>query len=319
MKTQNPLTLKTIAVITAYFLVAFYYFSTIISSYLFIYPSFGKIHEHYDEYLAVFNASTRILLIYSSVALSFTSVVLLWFRPDSFPRQVIWISIILAFISTITTLFFILPMQLSLWISGYNKVLFHQLMEMSLYFQIIPCVLLIIIVYWLLNRYLNHIKFIRRWIFIVFFTLTFWTVNYDALVCFSLYTTVGANDWLAFREAIIPPVFFVFGILAFMPILLTIPMFWLRPKGIPRNFVVLYALIIVWIFYITFSYIATDLQGYLSHDYSRLKIEELINSDFMYRGLPAMVLTFITVCMLVKVGQDKMINEDLNKIKDNLS
>lgn len=312
MKTQNLLTLKIVAAITAYLLVVFYYFSNIIASYLLIYPSFGKIHEHYDEYLAVFNASTRIILIYSSVALLFTSVLLLWFRPNSFPRKAIWVSIFLAFISTITTLFFILPIQLSLWISGYNEVLFQHLMEISLYFQIIPCLLLIIIVYWFLNRYLSHITFFRRWLFIVFITLTFWTVNYDALVCFSLYTTVGANDWLAFRDAIIPPVFFVLGILAFMPILLSIPMFWLRPKGIPKSFVGLYALMIVWIFIISFSYIATDLQGYLSHDYSRLKIEELINSDFMYRGLPSMVLTFITVCMFVKIGQDKINNQNVN-------
>ena len=310
MKTQNPLTLKTIAVITAYFLVTFYFFSTILANYLFIYPSFNKIHEHYDEYLAVFNTSTRVLMTYSSVALVLTSVLLLWFRPNSFPRSAIWILIVLASITTISTLFFIMPMQLSLWISGYNEALFEKLMSISLFFQIIPCCLQILIAFWLLNRYLSHLKFLSRWIFILFLTLTFFTTSYDANVDFQLYTTVGSTDWMEFRKAIVPPLFFVFLILAFSPMLLTIPMFWLRPKSIPRYFVVIYGLIIFWIFFISAIYIASQLQGYLGKTYSRLKIEELVNADLMYRVLPSMILTFITVCMFVKVGQDKINNEN---------
>lgn len=311
MRPQNQLTLKTIAVITAYFLVTFYFFSTILANYLFIYPSFNKIHEHYDEYLAVFNTSTRILMTYSSVALVLTSVLLLWFRPNSFPRSAIWILIVLASTTTISTLFFVMPMQLSLWISGYNEALFEKLMATSLYFQVIPNFLQILIGFWLLNRYLSHIKFVSRWIFILFLTLTFFTTSYDANVNFQLYTTVGSTDWMAFRKAIVPPLFFVFLVLAFSPMLLTIPMFWLRPKSIPRYFVVLYGLIIFWIFFISAIYIASQLQGYLENTYSRLKIEELVNADLMYRVLPGMILTFITVCMFVKVGQDKIDNQKL--------
>ena len=306
MRTQNPVTLKTVAVITAYFLVLFYFFSTVFTNYFLFYPSLPKIHEHYDTYLAVFNTSTRILMTYSSVALVFTSVLLLWFRPTSFPRSAIWISIALASLSTISTLFFIMPLQLSLWISGYNEALFQKLMSISKYFQIIPGFLQILISFWLLNRYLSHVKFVSRWIFILFITLTFFNTNYDSTVAFQLYTTVGASDWTVFRNAILPPLFFVVLILAFTPILLTIPMFWLRPKSIPRYFVGIYGLIILWIFFISAIYIATKLQGYLEHNYSRLKIEELVNADLMYRGLPAMILTVITVCMFVKVGQDKI-------------
>ncbi len=306
MRVQNTLTIKTIAVITAYFLVIFYFFSTIVANYFFIYPSLPKIHEHYDEYLAVFNTSTRILMTYSSVALFFTSVLLLWFRPTSFPRSAIWMSIVLASISTIATLFFIMPLQLSLWISGYNEALFQKLMHISKYFQIIPSFLQILIGFWLLNRYLSHIKFMSRWIFILFFALTLFNTNYDSTVAFQLYTTVGSADWTAFRNAILPPLFFIFLILAFTPMLLTIPMFWLRPKSIPKYFVGIYGLTILWIFFISAIYIATKLQGFLEHNYSRLKIEELVNADLMYRGLPAMILTFITVYMFVKVGKDKI-------------
>ena len=306
MRVQNTLTIKTIAVITAYFLVIFYFFSTIVANYFFIYPSLPKIHEHYDEYLAVFNTSTRILMTYSSVALFFTSVLLLWFRPTSFPRSAIWMSIVLASISTIATLFFIMPLQLSLWISGYNEALFQKLMHISKYFQIIPSFLQILIGFWLLNRYLSHIKFMSRWVFILFFALTLFNTNYDSTVAFQLYTTVGSADWTAFRNAILPPLFFIFLILAFTPMLLTIPMFWLRPKSIPKYFVGIYGLTILWIFFISAIYIATKLQGFLEHNYSRLKIEELVNADLMYRGLPAMILTFITVYMFVKVGQDKI-------------
>ncbi len=306
MKAENPLTLTTIAVITAYFLVIFYFFSTIVANYYFIYPSLPKIHEHYDTYLAVFNTGTRILMTYSSVALVFTSVLLLWFRPTSFPRSAIWMSIVLASISTIATLFFIMPLQLSLWISGYNEALFQKLMHISKYFQIIPSFLQILIGFWLLNRYLSHIKFMSRWVFILFFALTLFNTNYDSTVAFQLYTTVGSADWTAFRNAILPPLFFIFLILAFTPMLLTIPMFWLRPKSIPKYFVGIYGLTILWIFFISAIYIATKLQGFLEHNYSRLKIEELVNADLMYRGLPAMILTFITVYMFVKVGQDKI-------------
>ena len=311
MRAQNPLTLTTIAVITAYFLVIFYFFSTIVANYFFIYPSLPKIHEHYDTYLAVFNTGTRILMTYSSVALVFTSVLLLWFRPTSFPRSAIWISIVLASMSTIATLFFIMPLQLSLWISGYNEALFQKLMVISRYFQIIPSFLQILISFWLLNRYLSHVRFVSRWIFILFFSLTLINTNYDSTVAFQLYTTVGATDWMAFRNAILPSLFFIFLILAFTPMLLTIPMFWLRPKSIPRYFVGIYGLVIFWIFFISAIYIASKLQGYLGHNYSRLKIEELVNADLMYRGLPGMILTFITVCMFVKVGQEKNNSQNL--------
>ena len=111
-------------------------------------------------------------------------------------------------------------------------------------------------------------------------------------------------------DLIVPPLFFVFLILAFSPMFLTIPMFWLRPKSIPRYFVVIYGLIIFWIFFISAIYIASKLQGYLGQNYSRLIIEELVNADLMYRVLPSMILTFITVCMFVKVGQDKIKNQN---------
>ena len=312
MKTQNPLTLKTIAVITAYFMVIFYFFGTIVSNYFLIYPSFPKIHEHYEEYLAVFNASTRILMTYSSVSILFISVLLLWFRPNSFPRTAIWISIILASTAAISTLFFIMPMQLALWISGYNEIVFQKLMSISYYFQILPSFFQVLIGLWLLNRYLSNVKFVSRWIFILFSTLTFFTTSYDSSVAFQLYTTVGSNEWIAFRAAILPPLFFIGLLLAFTPMLLTIPMIWLRPKSIPRYFVGIYGLVIFWIFFISVIYIATKLQGYLEHAYSRPKIEELVNADLMYRGLPGMILTFITVCMFVKVGQDKINNQNVS-------
>lgn len=311
MENKNPLTLKTIAALTAYFLVVFYFFGTIVSNYFLIYPSFPKIHEHYDEYLAVFNASTRILMTYSSVALLFTSILLLWFRPNSFPRTAIWISIILASVSAISTLFFIMPLQLSLWVSGYNEALFQKLMPITYYFQIIPTFVQMLIGFWLLNRYLGNIKFINRWIFILFITLTFYTTSYSATVAYQLYIPVGATDWAAFRAAILPPLFFIGLLMAFTPMLLTIPMIWLRPKSIPRYFVGIYGLIIFWIFFISAIYIGSQVQDYLEHNYSRLKTEELINADLMYRGLPGMFLTFIAVCMFAKVGQDKIENQNI--------
>ncbi len=308
---ENQLTLKVIGVITAYYLISLYYFSTITSNYFIIYPSFAKIHEHYDVYMGVFNASSRILMIYSSVALVFISVLMLWFRPNAFPRQAIWVTIVLSTISVCTTLFLILPMQLSLWIKGFDSILFQQLMDISLYIQIIPSLLQILLGFFLLNRYLSDMKLLNRWVFILFFSLTFWTINYDALVSFSLYTTVGATDWMAFRDAIVPTKFIWMLILAFVPMLLTIPMFWLRPKSVPKLFVGIYGLVIFWIFFISFIYVAKNLQGYLTHNYSRAKIEELINSDFQYRGLPAMVLTLITAWMFIKIGQQKMNENNL--------
>ena len=303
---HNPLTLKVVGVITAYYLVSFYYFSTITSNYFIIYPSFSEIHEHYDAYMGVFNASSRILVIYSSVALVFISVSLLWFRPSAFPKQAVWVTIVLSAVSVCATLFFILPMQLSLWMKGFDATLFQRLMGISFYVQIIPSLLQVFMGLWLLNRYLSAIKFVSRWVFILFFSLTFWTINYDALVSFSLYTTVGSTDWMAFRNAIVPTKFIWMLILAFVPMLLTIPMVWLRPKSIPKLFVGIYGLGIFWIFFISFIYIAKDLQGYLTHNYSRAKIEELINSDFQYRGLPAMGLTIIAAWMFIKIGQQKI-------------
>lgn len=305
-QTRMPLNLKIIGVITAYFLVSLYYFGIITSNYFIIYPSFSQIHEHYDAYMGVFNSSVRILMIYSSVALLLLSVLLLWFRPNIFPRPAIWVIICLSAVSVCATLFFIMPIQLSLWINGFKPSLYLRLMDISLYFQIVPSLLQVLMGFWLLNRYLSDVKVVSRWVFILFFSITFWTENYDALVNFSLYTTVGAKDWLAFRAAIVPTKFFFLLIVAFTPMLLTIPMFWLRPKSVPKLFVGIYGLTIFWIFFITFIYIAKDLQGYLSHDYSRAKIEELINSDFEYRGLPAMVLTSITAWMFIKIGQQKM-------------
>jgi hypothetical protein len=257
--------------------------------------------------MSVFNASTRILLTYSSFALIGTSVALLWFRPNSFPRTAIWISIILASTSAIATLFFIMPIHLSLWVSGYNEALFQKLMTITYYFQFIPSLAQILLGFWLLNRYLDHIKLIRRWVFILFITLTFLTTNYGNFT-YLLYITVGSTDWAAFRTALYPDLFFIGLLMAFTPMFLTIPMFWLRPKSVPRYFVGIYGLTIFWIFFISAFYLASKVQGYLEHNYSRLRTEELINADFMYRILPGMILTFIAVYMFVKAGQEKMIN-----------
>ena len=311
MENENPLTLKTIAAVTAYFLVIFYFFGAVDTNYNLIYRSFPKIHEHYDEYMSVFNASTRILLTYSSFALIGTSVALLWFRPNSFPRTAIWISIILASTSAIATLFFIMPIHLSLWVSGYNEALFQKLMTITYYFQFIPSLAQILLGFWLLNRYLGHIKFIRRWVFILFITLTFLTTNYGNFT-YLLYITVGSTDWAAFRTALYPDLFFIGLLMAFTPMFLTIPMFWLRPKSVPRYFVGIYGLTIFWIFFISAFYLASKVQGYLEHNYSRLRTEELINADFMYRILPGMILTFIAVYMFVKAGQEKMEKQNLN-------
>ena len=107
------------------------------------------------------------------------------FQPTSFPRSAILMLIVLASISTIATLFFIMPLQLSLWISGYNEALFQKLIHISKYFQIIPSFLQILISFWLLNRYLSHVRFVSRWIFILFFTLTLINTNYDSSVAFA--------------------------------------------------------------------------------------------------------------------------------------
>lgn len=204
-----------------------------------------------------------------------------------------------------------MPIHLSLWVSGYKEDLFQKLMTITYYFQFIPSFMQILIGLWLLNRYLGHIKFISRWVFILFISLTFLTTNYGNFT-YLLYITVGSTDWAAFRTAILPPLFFIGLLMAFTPMFLTIPLFWLRPKSIPRYFVGIYGLTIFWIFFISAFYLVSKVQGYLEHHYSRLRTEELINADFTYRIIPSMILTFIAVYMFVKVGQDKMENQNLN-------
>ncbi len=297
---------KSIWTVPLYFLLCMYFFGSIMMTHFVIYSHFDKVHDNFQTYMGVFNYK-MIFFCYFPAILMIASSILLWFNcPKAFPRWAVLASIILGFISVTTTFFAIIPIHKSLQASGFNVTNYNHLLFISSTFQIIPILFQILLAVWLLNIYLNDTKPFARWLFIIICVLNFYTQATgwtESFVAYPMWTEVSESDWLTFRGVVQTLKFLlIFLIPAFLPMLLMPFLFWFRPKGITKFYLIIYVIAFLWIFGITATYFVPDLQIPLDKIYSLKLIEELRRNDLLLRFPVELILIWLPFWMLVKVG-----------------
>jgi hypothetical protein len=302
---------KIIWTVPLYFLLCMYFFGSIMMTHFVIYSHFDKVHDNFQTYMGVFNYK-MIFFCYFPAILMLISSVLLWFNcPKEFPRWTVLTSIILGLVSVATTFFAIIPLHKALQTLGFNAITYDHLVSISLTFQIIPILFQVLISVWLLTIYLKDTKLFARWLFIIICLLNFYTQATgwtESFVAYPMWAEVSKSDWLTFRGGDAGFVIFVliFLIPGFLPMLLMPFLFWFRPKGIPKFYVVIYVIAFLWLFGITATYFIPSLQTPLDTIYSPKLIEELRRNDLLLRFPVGLILFLLPSWMLVKVGQHKM-------------
>lgn len=275
------------------------------------YPALKNIHEHIQPVMDIFNNRMIIVCYVPAGLLLVSSIVFYWFNKDNFPSWTLLSSVLLTIISVGTTLFFIYPIHHDLLTTGFTETVQSKLLPLSLNFQVITAILQVLIAFVLLNNYLKDTKVIGRWIFIIVFVLTFYSMGtafVEMFVNYPHWASIGANDWHSYRFSG-GKFLEVFLIPNFFPFLLAIALFWLRPKGIPKLYVWIHWLCNLSIFITTAIYFVPKVQLPLNDKFSADIISDLIKNDLLLRFPAELLLFFIAGKMLYKIGQRK-ISED---------
>lgn len=114
----------------------------------------------------------------------------------------------------------------------------------------------------LLNSYEQNTRLVGKWLFIIIFALNFYTngTNYvETVVNYSYWGSIGNKDWLAYRFS--NGKFYATYLLpAYLPLLFIVPMFWLRPKAIPKSFILIFLMAEIRIFITTAIYFVPKIQ-----------------------------------------------------------
>ncbi|WP_293870984.1 hypothetical protein [Flavobacterium sp.] len=301
---------KSLWIMAIYFVLTFYYLGVFASMHSTIYAEVATVHKNFSNFMISLNAITRMLYSFVPVIMIVSVLCLLWFRPKSFPLWSIIISIIMCLVSVSSTFFLILPTQSELSLKGFNVETYQNLMQSSLYYQIIPSIIQVLIAFYLLNNYLNDTKFLGRWFFIIIFTFSYFTLGTSQIEGFVNYPTwlsVDTSEWIGFRDILVKASSSILLlVVAFLPLLIIIPMLWWRPKGIPKILVTIYGLTLFWILAITIVYFVPHIQIPLDKQNIKSLIEELMKNDFRFRVLLASGYFIAPILMFLKIGNRKI-------------
>lgn len=277
--------------------------------YFFDYASFSAIHENKAEVFRAFNNRMFFVNTIPSLLMVIVSVFLYLRNTGIIPRRIILIAAILGIISVATTMIFINPIHFSLITTGYTSAVESRLLPIAFNFQLIPTILQIILVLYMLNIYGNKTKIFGRWLFISVFALLFYSIGTGSIegwVNYHFWGLIGSVDWLPYRQSGSSLRFFgTFLIPAFLPILLSIPLFWWRPKAFPRYFIVIYWLANIYMFVITAIYFVPKIQLPLNSAFSISAINDLNTYEFPLRGSAALFMEILLAYMFIKIGEEK--------------
>ncbi len=299
---------KSLWAMLIYFALCFYYLGVILMIYFVDYPALKNIHEHTQLVMDIFTNRMTVVCCIPAGFLLVSSIVFYWFNKRNFPFWTLISSLLLAIISVGTTLFFIYPIHQELPAIGFTETIQNKLLPLSLNFQIIPAILQVLIALFLLNNYLKDTKSIGRWIFIIVFMLSFYSMGtafVEMFVNYPHWTSIGTNDWHSYRFSG-GKFFEVFLIPNFLPFLLAIALLWLRPKGIPKSYVWVYWFSHLWIFVSTAVYFVPNVQIPLNSIFSGDIIADLIKYDLLVRFPAELLLFYMAGKMLYKIGQRKL-------------
>lgn len=308
---MTPNIKKTLWALTIYFSLSFFMLGVSAMMHYFIYPTFDKVHENISNFMDVFNNRIIFLFYIPSVLLLLSSISLFWFAPKNFSKWIIWISIVLSAISVMTIFFVLVPIQNSFSsTNGFEKIQCDDLLSKSLTFQLIPIVLQVLLAFGLLNTFIKNESLFAKWVFIIVFSLAFFTAGSDfteKILNYPLWLKVSTSEWMEFRQIVHTNAFlWIYLLPAFLPLLLIILMFWFKPKPIKRKFIFIYFGLYLFISVISSVYFVPKLQIQLNKAYSIKLIEELIKMDFPLRFLPSLLIYALAVFMFIKVGQNQL-------------
>jgi hypothetical protein len=313
---KTSLSQSSIWALLFFFILCFYHFGNTMMVYFFDYASVPTIHENKTAVFTIFNQQMFYINTIPSLLMVVSSVYLYIKNPKIIPRSIIGIAALLGVFSVATTLFFVNPIYSSLISNGFTPEIEKQLLPIAFNFVLIPTILQMILVFYMLNIYTNNTKIFGRWLYILVFASLFYskgTGSIESLVNYPFWSVIGNTDWLAYRHSGSQIRFLgTFLIPAFLPILLSIPLFWWRPKAFPRYFIAIYWLANIWMFVITAIYFVPKIQLPLDGAYSVKLIDDLRTYDFPLRGTVVWFMEILLGWMFIKIGNEK-INETINE------
>lgn len=272
------------------------------------YAALSKVQEHIKPVMDIFNSEMTKVYYLPAGLLLISTISLYWLSPKDFPRWTIFASIILAIISVGTTLFVIAPIHSNLPQTGLTETVQVNILSISTNFQIMPSALQVVLALFLLNIYLKDTKVFSRLLFILFFGLLFYSVGPGLVegANYAFWGAVGEKDWLSFRQSGSPERFFgLFLIPSILPMFLSILLFWWRPKGFPKSFVIIFLLTQIGITIATATYFVPKLQLPLDKVFSASLISDLNKYNFIGRGIIFDLGLVIIALAFVKIGQLK--------------
>lgn len=283
---MNPTFIR--RVLLVYFLLCFYQLGDVLMTYLVNYAELIHAHQNIKPVFDVFASKMLVFSQMPSVLLLLATFSLLWFAPKAWPKWSVYVCVGLALLSVVVGFGFIQPIYTRLPQTGLSSAVQSRLFPLAQAGKILPAVSQSMIGLWWLNRYFGSVKPLSRWAFLVVFCFacfTLGTSNIEAFVAYPVWREVGSTDWLSFRGAVTATAFFgIYLIPGYLPMILTIVMFWHRPAGVARWVPAAIIGLILIIFVVTAVYFVPDLQMKLDEAFSRPLIDELMKNDIPYRG-----------------------------------
>lgn len=275
-------------IVFIYMVLSFYIFGIVLASYCITYPRFDDVHDHWQEFMALYNHKMTIFLKIPSILWILSAISMYFFSPKSFPKRAIYTSIGLTIIGASATLFSILPIFATMQSVGFNPETHFNLLSISMFLQIFPAGIVCILILYFLTIYFQAIKPIARWIFISVIVLTFYLLGsntVEALIEYRLWNIVSEADWLGYRHS--GPSFGLFVAVYLLPgwstILFIIPLIWLRPKGVSILLPLCFLLFEIWAAFISATYFIPKAQIPLNNFYSKQLLEDLVKNDDLKR------------------------------------
>lgn len=313
MKPHSDNSPKAPWLLLAYLVLCFHHFGAVLMLHFFNYPGFRMIHENVRPVFETFNRGL-VPFVYVPAGLFAVAALALWRQaPAGLPKGLLAVSAGLALVSVATTFWVAATVYAGLPATGFTAAIEARLLPLSLGLHVLPAAGAALLALALMNAYFREAKPVGRWLFIAVFALLFYsfgTSDLDSNVDYTYWPAIGPADWLAYRHTGSLAIFLgVFLIPAFLPILLKIPLIWLRPQGLPRGLVLLSLAADAWVFYITATYFVPKIQLPLDKGFSLPLINELLHNNFPLRGSVIVAMYFVMAWLFLKVAAGRQRRE----------